>query len=568
MKIAEIETMISQLLTDSDEVRAVLHVLLNLLAEQYQTIEEQKKEIQELKDEINLLKGEQKKPEFKAKKKSDISSNGKEKGKDDTDLDDKDQADNDLEERKKKNKNNKRGNREVAIDREVLLTISKEDLPPDAIIKTTHQVVVQNILFKRDNVKYTQTVYYSAITGQTYEAPLPTGVSKSCLYGSDLLSFISILPTLLDVTQGNLHKLLTNLGLSISTGTLNNLWLKNAEWAIAEQEAILQAGISTSDYVQIDATSNKEAGKSMTTQILTGALFVVYNTFATKSRLDVLRAVQGHPQDDICLSYNLNTQKLLLHYKISAADRSDLARLFSSRPKLSPNNFRDVVAQELPKLYAKPNIFHKIEDCFALGHYHTQTDFPIIQNLLSDAAPEYNQIAATSHALCWVHDARYYHKLVPIFDSHKTALKNFKKSYWAYYDKVLAFKNLSVEQQTIQIPLLEAAFDTLFATKTQYEALDKLIQKTAANKQQLLVGLYNSAVPLHNNNAELGARRIVRKRDASLHTMSTTGTRVRDAMLTICQTAAKCGVSIIDYIADRIARTYLIKPLAFSVANP
>ena len=127
-------------------------------------------------------------------------------------MDDKDQADNDLEERKKKNKNNKRGNREVAIDREVLLTISKEDLPPDAIIKTTHQVVVQNILFKRDNVKYTQTVYYSAITGQTYEAPLPTGVSKSCLYGSDLLSFISILPTLLDVTQGNLHKLLTNLG--------------------------------------------------------------------------------------------------------------------------------------------------------------------------------------------------------------------------------------------------------------------------------------------------------------------------------------------------------------------
>lgn len=563
MKKAELETLISQIITDSDEVRAVLYVLLNLLAEKFQLIEEQKEELQNLKDEINLLKGEQKKPEFKAKKKSDISSEGKEKGKDD-----KNDEDNNEAEEKKKNKNNKHGSREIGIDREVLLTIAKDELPSDAIIKTTRQVVVQNILFKRDNTRYTQTVYYSASTGETYEAPLPSGVSKDCLYGSDLLSFISLLPTLLDVTQGNLHKLLNNLGLSISTGTLNNLWLKNADWAIAEQEAILRAGISTSDYVQIDATSNKEAGKSMTTQILTGVLFVVYNTFATKSRLDVLRAVQGHPQDDIRLSYNLKTQELLAHYNISANDRVDLAQLFPSADSLSPKDFRDKIAQQLPKLYAKPNIFHKVEDCFALGHYHTQTDFPIIQNLLSDAAPEYNQIAAQSHALCWVHDARYYHKLVPIFGIHKTALKNFEKKYWDYYYKLLARKNLSVEQQTIQIPLLEAEFDTLFATKTQYDALDKLIQKTAANKQQLLVGLYNSALPLHNNNAELGARRIVRKRDASLHTMSSKGTRVRDAMLTICQTAAKCGVSIIDYIADRIARTYLIKPLHLSIAIP
>lgn len=38
MKIAEIETMILQLITNSDELRMALHILLNLLNEQYPII--------------------------------------------------------------------------------------------------------------------------------------------------------------------------------------------------------------------------------------------------------------------------------------------------------------------------------------------------------------------------------------------------------------------------------------------------------------------------------------------------------------------------------------------------
>ena len=62
--------------------------------------------------------------------------------------------------------------------------------------------------------------------------------------------------------------------------------------------------------------------------------------------------------------------------------------------------------------------------------------------------------------------------------------------------------------------------------------------------------MINPALPLHNNAAELAARRIVRKRDISLHTMSQKGTIVRDAFLTIIQTAHKIGINALKYIAN------------------
>ena len=79
------------------------------------------------------------------------------------------------------------------------------------------------------------------------------------------------------------------------------------------------------------------------------------------------------------------------------------------------------------------------------------------------------------------------------------------------------------------------------------------LQRTYANKEKLLAVLKNPAIPLHNNAAERGARRVVRKRDISLHTWSDKGTRIRDAYLTIAQTAIKLGVNVMDYIKDRMS---------------
>ena len=87
-----------------------------------------------------------------------------------------------------------------------------------------------------------------------------------------------------------------------------------------------------------------------------------------------------------------------------------------------------------------------------------------------------------------------------------------------------------------------------------------------ANKDKLLAVLTNPALPLHNNAAERGARRVVRKRDISLHTWSSKDTQVRDAYMSIVETAAKLGVNAMSHILDRISGRMKLPTLADQIA--
>jgi hypothetical protein len=82
-----------------------------------------------------------------------------------------------------------------------------------------------------------------------------------------------------------------------------------------------------------------------------------------------------------------------------------------------------------------------------------------------------------------------------------------------------------------------------FSTKTGYDALDDRIEKTGCKKEALLLVLKHTALPLHNNESELGARVEKRRQDVSLQTKSKEGTDAKDAFLTVTQTAKKLGVN-------------------------
>ena len=68
-----------------------------------------------------------------------------------------------------------------------------------------------------------------------------------------------------------------------------------------------------------------------------------------------------------------------------------------------------------------------------------------------------------------------------------------------------------------------------------------------------MIVLKRPELPLHNNLAELGARRQVRKRDISLHTMTPAGTKNQDAFMSITQTAIQLGVDVFKYIKELIS---------------
>jgi hypothetical protein len=61
-------------------------------------------------------------------------------------------------------------------------------------------------------------------------------------------------------------------------------------------------------------------------------------------------------------------------------------------------------------------------------------------------------------------------------------------------------------------------------------------------------------VPLHNNDAELAARKEIRYRDISFQTRTQRGTQAKNTFFTIIQTAQKLGLNSYEYILDRIKR--------------
>ena len=281
-----------------------------------------------------------------------------------------------------------------------------------------------------------------------------------------------------------------------------------------------------------------------------------------KSRLEVLRALLGKPKAGLQVAYNEYSIALLAHFGVSQADQLTLKSLFHDKQVLSLADFQKNMQQAAPKVAAKKNMFARISESMALGYYHSQKEFPVVQYLLSDDAPEYKKIAAQQQGLCWIHDNRHYKKLVPKIQVHHDILEQIQKEYWTFYGQLLDYKEATKQQQILQKPILTAEFERIFSQHTGYFQVNTRLESTYKNKSALLAVLDNPALPLHNNAAELEARRVVRKRDISLHTWSSRGTEVRDAFMSIVQTAARLDVPVLEYIKDRISQRYEMTSLA------
>lgn len=533
-------------------LQTAVELLVNVVEELAAEKESLKKEVQRLQDENNRLKGGNARPVIKGSKKAtrDISSHGREQG--------------------KGNKKEPGDNAEAAkppqgaveTDEEIKVGIPPAELPPDAVFKGYVPYIQQDLVIKRHNKKFLLATYYSPSEGRSISAPLPPGETAGH-YGPGIRGLINILHHYGNVTHSCLEGLMKGFGVKISAGSICNLLKAGHEWAVAEQGSILQAGLQHTAPGQMDSTGNRQRGVNKVTHIITSPLFSVFYTLPTKSRMDCLRALQGNPAGGVRLAWHKGMETVFRAAGVSAQDCSQVLAALKNNGafQLGINELAALLAKQVPGVFAKPRIVTIVTEAMAFCYYEGQTAFPRLQVLLSDDAPEYKKIAPF-HALCWVHDARYYNKLAPQIAISIERLEAFKAQYWAFYQTLLDYKALLPDEQNGQKAAISQAFDRLFGQTTRYGALDLCIQRTRENKEQLLQVLNFPSLPLHNNAAELAARRVVRKRDISLHTWTDWGTQLRDAFLSIIETAKKLGVSAYQYISDRISAKKLMPSLA------
>ncbi|MCD4810719.1 MAG: transposase [Methanosarcinales archaeon] len=522
-----------------EDISNAITLLFQLVEESYIENEKLKTEIQKLRDEINLLKGEQGKPDIpssKKKQKGDISSENERK-----------------KQEPPKQKRSKAKKHKIKIDRTEICTVDQTDLPDDAEFKGYQDIVVQGIIIKTDNVEYKKEVYYSASENKTYIGKLPTWVEGE--FSPEIKSLVYTMKYVSNMSEKKIHEFLKNFGIHISPATISRILTKNNELFDQEKADIVLAGISSTRYQQIDDTCGRVRGQNQFVQILCNPYYTAYFTIPHKDRLSILKILQGSE----IKNYNFNEEAFTLLEKFRLT-KNMIAQIRDMVFGQILDN--EQMEQLLEKIFPDPgkgkNLRKRIMEAGAIAAYQQQTDYPIIQILLSDDARQFKLITKWQ-ALCWVHDGRNYKKLHPIVPLHKEKLEKFLDRYWNYYGKLLEYKKNPSSQMA---KILSAEFDKLFSTKTKYRALDERIAKTKANKTQLLLVLKYPELPLHNNDAELGARAQVRKRDVSLHTMTKDGTKANDTFMTIVQTAKKLGVSSYEYIHDRVSKSFCMPSLS------
>ena len=214
----------------------------------------------------------------------------------------------------------------------------------------------------------------------------------------------------------------------------------------------------------------------------------------------------------------------------------------------------------------------RCREALALAAYQAQTAWPVVQTLLCDDAAQY-RLVTDELGLCWVHEGRHYTKLIVHAELHRQLLAEFRTDFWNYYRELLVYR----EQPTpAEATRLEQGFDALFGRTTGVTILDERLALTRQKKEGLLLVLRHPELPLHNNPAELAARRRVKKRKAcpdpeplrwgsrrvSFGPRGPAGAKAWDTCMTLAATTQQLGVSFIAYLQDRFRQTGQIPPLA------
>lgn len=527
MSLSEID--LSQI--EDEKMRQLVGSLLNIIEEMGANISRLQEENQRLRDENNHLKGEQGKPDIKGKKIKPKQSSERER-----------------RQSRKRQKKSKRA--EIRIDRTEIVKVDRSELPSDAKFKGYHEIVVQEIALHTDNILFRKEKFHSASQKKTYIASLPAGYVGT--FGPQLRAQVLILHYACQMTEAKIEMWLEQLGIDISKGTISNMLIKGHDEFHQEEAASYETSLEECPYQHIDDTGTRVNGENHYCHIVDSPLATHYQTTPSKSRLNIIDVLSNGRQR----AFRCNTEALEIMAKLKIPQYAiHQVRKLGEDYDYDEDFMLDWMVDNVPKLNALQQ--RTLLSSMAIAAYHAQSEYPVVKLLVCDDAPQFRWVT-DELALCWVHEGRHYKRLSPIVPYHQHLQQRFLRAFWRFYRKLNRYRDKPTPEQAAW---LERNFDRLFAIRTGYEALDKLIIRTQKHKTQLLMVLSHPEIPLHNNSAELGARQRVRKRKISFGPRVKDGVHAWDTFMSLVATTKKLGIHFQDYILDRIMETGDIPPL-------
>jgi hypothetical protein len=514
-------------------IRRVIVAQLNLTQHLMAENARLREEIQRLRDEVARLKGEQGKPGIKPGKKKKKHSSEKER---------------------KIPKKRTRQSKSVEIDRTVHCPIVRETLPEDAQYKGTERLVVEDVLFRRDNVAFEREKYYSPSQGKTFYGPLPQGYDGSSSFGPGVRSLVLMLYYATGTSEPKILELLDHVGVKMSAGTLSNLLIHDIEQFHQERQEIHRAGLESGPWHGTDDTGQRVDGSNQYCHVLGNEVYSIYQTMPRKDRPSVLAVLRGTETPRYLVDDNAIA--LAASFGVSGSVLGWFQERLPWNHELDEESFLEVYAETMS--FVGGDTKRKLLTAAALAAYQAQDDVPVVDTLLCDDACQFKGLT-DARALCWVHDGRHYAKLTPMHEPFRKEKDKFLDRYWDFYRELRDYRLNPSEQWAEE---LRKAFDKLVSTETDYDDLAKRIAKTKANKDELLLVLDHPELPLHNNDSELTVRQRKRKQDVSLSIRTTSGGRAWDTMQSIVGTTKKLGINIYEYLKDRVTGGQAVPRLA------
>lgn len=438
----------------------------------------------------------------------------------------------------------------IKVDRTETIPLDRDQLPPDAQHRGYREVIIQNIIFKIDNVCYRLERFYSKSAGQFYEAKLSAGLPGQS-YGPELEALVLMFYYELRVTEGKILKMLQAQGLVISAGQISNILIKkHLALFSAERQTILEAGLQTTIYQQIDDTGARVAGVNHYFTVLCNPYYACFFTHRYKNQLTItnlLACLSTAPENItaplVIPAHAASTPpQALLETEDTEVPKAKLGPMAGTIPLVIP---APSGAQSPPQknneplLHPKPlSIYISILICDDAPQFHNQTEY---------------------RGLCWYHEIRLFEKLTPFFDAHQELLNECLNDIWTFYERLETYKLTPSETRKQE---LSADFDDLFASTTGYDELDHRLALTLAKKRELLLVLDFPDIPLHNNESERAVREYVIKRKISNGTRTKEGTQAWEVFLSLLDTCRKNEVNFYQYVLDRISKANQMPSLA------
>ena len=516
--------------------RQAIRALLSLVEELAAENQALRTENQQLRDELTRLKGGSRRPKIPSGKSAGGSTD----------------YSSEQERRAAPKTWQKRGKQDrLRIDRTERVVVDPATLPADAVFKGYETVVVQDLVLRTDTVAFEQEIWYSPLERRSYRALRPAGYAGT--FGPNLRALVLTLAYAGGMSERKILELVQSAGIVISTGTLSNLLTEGRVAFEPEAQAVLKAGLGSGPWQHLDDTSTRVNGDGQYCHILCNPLYTAYQTTPGKDRLTVIDVLRGgRPR---AYRFDQEADRHLVFLGLSAAARAKLV-VIPREQALDEATLTALLAA--PALRLGPKQQDQVREALALAAYLADPDWPVVRTLVCDDAPQFRAITEAL-ALCWIHEGRHFKKLTPYLPQYRAALADILTQFWDFYRDLLAYR----EQPTPEAcALLDASFDTLFGTKTGYQALDQRLALTLDKKPELLLVLDHPELPLHNNPAELGARQRVRKRDVSFGPRSPAGSAAWDTFMTLAATTRKLGIDFATYLRDRFTHAGQIPPLA------